>query len=301
MQTNNLTEKQKNKNTENHITFRSKTEICWDVNDAFVACKSIYWNSHGILALGKARNLNLPIVSQNPTRKGESKELRREHFFFPFLVYDFPFLRWKNSKEGSQWDHPTCHRGVTCKKPASWVGLTMPGRWVPFILSKSAISTYLSYFSGSASFIWLNLLFFFSGSLGHSVARLGSHRWPKRDPLARNSWARYPANSRLEGHSSEPLALLVDGSDPVIGLSGFTNLVVGLLGMKGLGLGMGLSLLSSLSLRLLRVVLGVDTRRGGKRIVLVIMAIWPHATSAHNTPRKTKSDPNLKRRQNKFS
>nr|AFK33627.1 unknown [Medicago truncatula] len=48
-----------------------------------------------------------------------------------------------------------------------------------------------------------------------------------------------------------------------------------------LGLGLSNRLVSSLSFRLLLVVLvlGVNTRRGGKRIVLVFTALYPHATS----------------------
>ncbi|BAT95441.1 hypothetical protein VIGAN_08217300 [Vigna angularis var. angularis] len=60
------------------------------------------------------------------------------------------------------------------------------------------------------------------------------------------------------------------------GLSGLSILVVG-----GAGMGLGLSNGSSLSLRLL---VGVNTRRGGRRIVLVFMALYPHATSLPNHP-----------------
>ena len=59
-----------------------------------------------------------------------------------------------------------------------------------------------------------------------------------------------------------------------MGLSGLGNLLRG-----GAGMGLGLSNVSSLSLRLLEVPVGVNTRRGGRRIVLVFMALYPHATS----------------------
>lgn len=73
----------------------------------------------------------------------------------------------------------------------------------------------------------------------------------------------------------------------------------------GLGLGLGLefglglsSRASSLSLRLVLlligvvVLVGVNTRRGGKRIVLVFMVKWMHDTSAPKPQEKQKVGPN---------
>lgn len=68
----------------------------------------------------------------------------------------------------------------------------------------------------------------------------------------------------------------------------------------GLGLEFGLGLssrASSLSLRLVLligvvVLVGVNTRRGGKRIVLVFMVKWMHDTSAPKPQEKQKVGPN---------
>jgi len=84
----------------------------------------------------------------------------------------------------------------------------------------------------------------------------------------------------LEGLGSGKAALLV----AVMGSTGLSGLSI----LGGAGMGLGLSNGSSLSLRLL---VGVNTRRGGRRIVLVFMALYPHATSLPNHP-QNKTDTN---------
>ncbi|KAL4323140.1 hypothetical protein GQ457_11G003340 [Hibiscus cannabinus] len=167
-----------------------------------------------------------------------------------------------------------------CKKRASWLGLTMPGMWAPSVFSKLATSTYLWRFSslgsasgfgfgsGSGSELPTLDLSFRSKSLD-SVAvccgRAGSHVWPSSVPRVRYSWARYPARSWLESTGWAALSEPANGTD---GLGDFVSGGFNRLGSK-----------SSLSLRLL---VGMETRRGGKRIVLVFMIppFMVHATSA---------------------
>lgn len=208
------------------------------------------------------------------------KGIKTRERIFCFFTFHFVFVAF-----AVQWDRSTCTEGPplvdhNCKKRASCVGLTMPGRWGPSTLSKSATSTYLSYFSGGCSALFFggsaSLGFAFPLSVGPSAARAaGSQGCPKRVPLVRNSWAKYPANILLDR---------AGGSEPGRGLiSGFTNLGLGVL-VEGLG---G-SKPSSLSLRLFGVreplEVDVNIRRGGKRIVLVfMMAFYLHATSAPTT------------------
>ncbi|RDX79928.1 hypothetical protein CR513_39593, partial [Mucuna pruriens] len=169
-------------------------------------------------------------------------------------------------------DSPSCvvldHK---CKKRASWVGFTTPGSWVPPPLNKLATSAYLSRSSsvlrhGVAAVSAVGSPSSAPPSSVEDFPLGGAHGCPSRVPLVRNSWA-----SWLDGFGSEPVQ--------VLGLSGLSNFVVAAAGM-----GLGLSNGSSLSLRLLVVPLGVNTRRGGRRIVLVFMALCPHATSLPNHP-----------------
>ena len=74
------------------------------------------------------------------------------------------------------------------------------------------------------------------------------------------------------------------------GLSNFDEVVV----VMGLGLSNG----SSLSFRL--GPLGVSTRRGGRRIVLVFMATYPHATSPPNPGKEVFSNLKLEKIERKF-
>lgn len=159
-----------------------------------------------------------------------------------------------------------------CKKQASWVGFTMPGMWAPLVLSKFANSTYLWWSStcrrprrrsapplGSAS---PSSLCFPLPDTGTASFLAGSHGRPSSVPLVRNSWARYPARSRLEGigSSTHPAGFDLDGFDE---------------GSRAPNPS------PSLSLRFLSMTFGVKTRRGGSRIVLVLMAsFWVHAPSA---------------------
>lgn len=152
----------------------------------------------------------------------------------------------------------------SCKKWASWVGLTMPGKWAPPLCIRSATSAYLCNFSTCVSgfTFWLGGFILLNPAVdtGKASARAGSHGSPNRVPLVRNSWARYPARSWL-----------FEAGFDSFGEAGLG--IVGLANLFGLGIG-GVSL----SLRLLDAP-GVSTRRAWF-MVIVLMARLTHATSA---------------------
>lgn len=88
----------------------------------------------------------------------------------------------------------------------------MPGMWTQSSFRRRATSMYLWYFStfaasdllfGSAAFLLVFILFVSAGSADSET--VGSHLSPKRVPLARYSWAKYPARSWLRGADSNPL------------------------------------------------------------------------------------------------
>lgn len=153
-----------------------------------------------------------------------------------------------------------------CRKRASCVGLTMPAMWAPSLFSKLATSTYLWYFSSpllrsaplfcSASSLFPAFVTFLESTGRTGCDRAGSKGCPKRVPMVRYSWAKYPASRWLDESGSAGAAVLSEPACDWV-VAGFSNFA-----------GVGESK-SSLSLRLV----GVKTRRGGRRIVLVFMAL----------------------------
>ena len=230
-------------------------------------------------------------------RPKKKMKIERKIFFPPFFLLWFSFSAFEEPMGFPHVSPWTPQLDYNCKNWASSVGLTTFRRWAPSIFNRLATSTYLCTFSGSASPFGLGFdafLFSVVNVGGPSAARDGSHTWPKRVPLVMNSWARYPASSWLlaegGGGCSKPLVLVAVravGSKPALGLSGLRNFVAA--AAVTVEEALSLSKPSSLSLRLLLLFVvtlplalpvGVNTRRGGRRIVLVFMAIWLHDTSA---------------------